>query len=674
MPRRCPLRSAPTSAACQLAVAARLSRLRSRTGTATWRVVIDAGPRRWSGALAIVVILGSATLGFSAPAGSLDTTFHCNGRLSARHSRFGDFGYAVAVQPDGAIVVAGAADASLSTGTISVRRYLPDGRLDDTFGIGGIANSPFLHGSARTRVLLQPNGQIVAATTTYLLADNSYHSAMLVTRFNSDGTIDSTFGDGGAAIVAYPSHDTLLSGLTITVDGRIAVSGSTQSTSPSSLVVAVFDGSGKPVVAFGGSGTVLRSLSSGNRPETDIVADKQGRLLAYSEGRVLRLLSDGSDDPTFTDGVVAGGLNGDGAERVNLRLLPDESIIVHRERMVTKFNASGLPDLTFGTDGTLILLGGLASSDYLYDIQVQPDGALVFIGAQQSIRQSGGSLAVVYRTTSAGVPDTTFGSDGRVVVAFDDRPAAAVAGAIDESGRILVAGASFPSVGGDDFFRLGLLRLIGSEKELPSNQADRDGDGICAVEDICTTLNGASVFRSSDARLVLRESAAGRGRTRSRLKLSATFQLPAGIVLSDLDPLMQRARVVVTANDGRVLVDMPLQPERNLGRFGFGWRAAAWRYSDRSSCLFSKYASVVVGEASRKPFRIVRVSVDGLDVGLQNFGPWNLQSVATPLHAAITLAGERGSEIGACGESDFSATGCRLEAKSGGSLILCHAQ
>ena len=89
----------------------------------------------------------------------------------------------IVLQPDGKILLAGGA---------RLARYLPDWRLDPSFGRAGIAPiDPRLGLRAETAPVLQPDGKIVMAATR--LADG--HASVAVVRCNPDGTLDLTFGD-----------------------------------------------------------------------------------------------------------------------------------------------------------------------------------------------------------------------------------------------------------------------------------------------------------------------------------------------------------------------------------------------------------------------------------------------------------------------------------------------
>jgi uncharacterized delta-60 repeat protein len=81
-------------------------------------------------------------------------------------------------------------------------RYNSDGTLDTTFGTGGIVTTRFSlpNGGSESgyfaTVVLQPDGKIVAAGYNYV-PTNAQFDDPIMARYNADGSLDTTFGDGG---------------------------------------------------------------------------------------------------------------------------------------------------------------------------------------------------------------------------------------------------------------------------------------------------------------------------------------------------------------------------------------------------------------------------------------------------------------------------------------------
>ena len=149
--------------------------------------------------------------------GSLDTSFDGDGKLTIAIGAGNayDEPRAVAVQPDGKIVVAGFTVTSGNDLAIALVRYNADGSLDGTFGIGGIVTTNLGASSeSASGLALQPDGKIVVA--------GSSGSAFLLARYDTGGILDTTFGTGG--IVTTPGGGA--TSLAIQADGKFLVAGS----------------------------------------------------------------------------------------------------------------------------------------------------------------------------------------------------------------------------------------------------------------------------------------------------------------------------------------------------------------------------------------------------------------------------------------------------------------
>lgn len=143
--------------------------------------------------------------------GSLDTTFNDTGIVTTFMGSSARLGYdrSLAIQPDGKIIAAGSSDAGFIT------RYTITGSLDTSFNHTGIVTIP---GMLANSVALQPNGKIVAA-------GGSSSGDFMVARYNDDGALDATFN--GTGIVTTSIQGNADGGLSVTLqpDGKIVVAG-----------------------------------------------------------------------------------------------------------------------------------------------------------------------------------------------------------------------------------------------------------------------------------------------------------------------------------------------------------------------------------------------------------------------------------------------------------------
>jgi uncharacterized delta-60 repeat protein len=191
--------------------------------------------------------------------GVLDPSCGAGGKLQS------DFGgaegaYAVAVQRDRKIVVGGDHGPGGDAGIVGflLVRYLSNGDLDPSFGRGGVvrARHPGLDaGSVRT-VLLPPDGKILAAG--YGIEADDY---ALIVRYTTRGAIDRSFGQNGTVKIKSAPASTEVGGFAAALqpDGKIVVAGG----SGGRFFVARLLRDGKPDRSFGGIGFVSTQLAAG---------------------------------------------------------------------------------------------------------------------------------------------------------------------------------------------------------------------------------------------------------------------------------------------------------------------------------------------------------------------------------------------------------------------------
>lgn len=232
--------------------------------------------------------------------GSLDPTFGLDGKVTTEIGGDLDQANAVALQPDGRIVVAGE---SMQGGyfQVAVARYEADGSLDPSFGSGGVVTADLSPGHDRPRdVAVQPDGKI-------LLVGSASDFIALV-RYDPDGSLDTTFGDGGVVLANPGPGWEAGSGLALQPDGKILVTG--YDSRPARLV-ARFEADGSLDPTFGDGGVVLIAFPF--LFGTDVVVQPDGKIITAGSAQpgsdagfgISRHNPDGSLDASFSrDGLV----------------------------------------------------------------------------------------------------------------------------------------------------------------------------------------------------------------------------------------------------------------------------------------------------------------------------------------------------------------------------------
>src|SRR5205823_7881772 len=132
-----------------------------------------------------------------------------------------DFAYALVLQPDGKIVLAGSTQDSSLRDEFALVRYLPDGSLDGAFGSGGkVTTDVSQYEDYADALALQPDGQLVASGPAWDAANPRF----AVVRYNVDGTLDGSFGSSGIASTGVGGFSETL-GMALQPDGRIVAVG-----------------------------------------------------------------------------------------------------------------------------------------------------------------------------------------------------------------------------------------------------------------------------------------------------------------------------------------------------------------------------------------------------------------------------------------------------------------
>ncbi|MBV9957507.1 MAG: hypothetical protein JO360_03765, partial [Acidobacteria bacterium] len=179
-------------------------------------------------------VLYSNLLAASAAPGDLDLSFGVQGRRtilipnsnpqSALHWNPTED---IAFQPDGKILVAGSAFDSFRAFDFTVTRFNPDGSLDTSFANGGVFRYDFFgkddHGWG---IALQPDGKIIIAGEAYLaVVNNQADTAFALIRLNPNGSFDQSFGTGGIVITNFFNSLDSATEVALQPDGKIIATG-----------------------------------------------------------------------------------------------------------------------------------------------------------------------------------------------------------------------------------------------------------------------------------------------------------------------------------------------------------------------------------------------------------------------------------------------------------------
>jgi uncharacterized delta-60 repeat protein len=204
--------------------------------------------------------------------GTLDTSFGTNGLVTTDLGSQSDDARAVAIQPDGRIVVAGSAGEA-----IALARYMPDGKLDAGFGTGGSTVTDLGSDEVAAGVALTPGGEIVIAG--YTLGPN-LNRDFLLARYRADGTLDSTFGDHGIVKTDLGSGDDFAESVAVDAKGRIVLVGRATSATILDMALVRYRPDGTLDTSFDGDGIVTADFHGRGEFGQDLAFDAAGRIVA----------------------------------------------------------------------------------------------------------------------------------------------------------------------------------------------------------------------------------------------------------------------------------------------------------------------------------------------------------------------------------------------------------
>lgn len=483
----------------------------------------------------------------------------------------------MAVQPDGKYVVAGTGEDQFA-----LIRYNTDGSVDTAFGRYGKVTTSFNVGKCvATAVKVQSDGKIVMAG--YILIDgiSVVTDAFAVVRYNSDGSVDSSFSGDGKVItmIAGSTQQSVIraNGLAIQPDGKIVVVGSAKIGAHSDFALVRYNSDGSPDTSFSGDGQLTTAIGAGDDAANAVIIAFNKIIVAGSSSNGSDLdfavarynIDDGSPDLTFdTDGKVTTqpqfGTSEDIATALTIQLgnaatQPDRIVVTgsssgvtNRDFAVVRYNLDGSLDNTFDTDGKVVTSIG-TGDDAPAAVMVQSSGSILrkIIVAGMSTTSSGTRFAVVRYNTN-GTLDTTFGGDGIATTAVGTNTYDVGTGAALLSGGVIVVAGSSLSLSTNSLDDFAIVRY-NADGSLDTS-FDLDGKRVDNVSDSGSSATGVAV-QSDDKIVVVGSARSNFGLLRYNTDGSLDTSFDAdGRVETDIRPSgFDEAHAVAIQPDGKIV-------------------------------------------------------------------------------------------------------------------------
>jgi uncharacterized delta-60 repeat protein len=308
-----------------------------------------------------------------------------------------------ALDADGRLVEAGFTNVA-GHNQFTVLRFNADGSLDSGFDGDGIASTAVGTRNDQGRaVFVQADGKIVVGGNTQTDTASSARDFALV-RYNTDGSLDTTFDGDGIAVTPSPGTSDAIAALLDGGNGKILAVGTSFVSGSTSVVIARYGSDGSLDATFGTGGLESTAINSA------FIAFSVAKAMVQSDGKIVVT---GIDDLGSNDGT--------------------------RASYVMRFNADGTPDNTVGTNG----LAQMHLSDWhlesLAGVVQQADGKLVLAGL--AFYSDTSNLPVLLRLNTDGTLDTTFGDNGFARTPYPQPADGDYSGvALDADGNIVVTG------------------------------------------------------------------------------------------------------------------------------------------------------------------------------------------------------------------------------------------
>ena len=397
------------------------------------------------------LVYSSFFQGYAQP-GSPDVNFGNGGLVTTSFGNDDAEAFAIAIQTDGKIVVAGVSDPG--SGNFTLVRYRSNGNLDSFFGDNGKVNTDFNNGKDVAKAIaIQKNGKLLLAGYCYASSGNQF----AIARYNDNGNLDLSFGSGGKKTISFGSSaNSYGNAIAIQTDGKILVAGSNWNGSSDQFALVRLDSDGSPDNSFGNNGIVTTSIGSNADIAYSLAIQGDGKIVVAGSSDngsgedfvLVRYNTDGSKDTSFNHkGIVITDFDQSANIGRSVIIQDDGKIVVagytwvsafsHHVISVARYKTNGQPDSSFSLDGKNQAAIGIY--DCLGNAALlQQDAKIVVAG--KSFNGSNDDFGII-RFDYNGEVDTNFGNKGIVTTNFgsNDRGYAV---ALQRDGKIVVAGES----------------------------------------------------------------------------------------------------------------------------------------------------------------------------------------------------------------------------------------
>jgi uncharacterized delta-60 repeat protein len=325
-------------------------------------------------------------------------------KLGEYYTYDGSFGTYIGVQSNGKIII--------GFSGFRVVRFNSNNVIDVTFGINGVTSSQVTGSHFRDRSIVLPNDKILSVGSVYTDVKNK--NVQLVMR-NEDGTLDTSFDVDGKLIYDINGKSDVANAAASISNNQFVVVGYTENDSEKDFFISKFNVDGSIDSSFGNNGTVISDFSESIDSGIQHVVLNNGKIVvavqsSHKNFNLIGFNPDGTLDTTFgTNGKVSTTISTINNDNISVLLLDqNQKIWAFSHFGVARYNTDGSLDVTFGNNG---IFSSVFEVDYakMKNAAVQNDGKFI-IGISDS-----SSSAYLKRFNANCSVDTSFGNNGKAV-------------------------------------------------------------------------------------------------------------------------------------------------------------------------------------------------------------------------------------------------------------------
>lgn len=407
------------------------------------------------------LLLAAGQIGAWAKPGDLDMAFGYQGKAVTSLVPQRGRAETVAVQEDGKIIVAGQRQTASGEQDWLIVRYHSNGIIDTSFGQQGMVITDFGSNQETAMVVkILADGKILVSGSSILDASTGAYGRYVVARYNSDGSLDSGFGQAGKVSIPFRDTDYAnASGLLALPNGQYLLTGMIHYNQPANatadpdadLMLVKLNQDGSIDLSFGQDGMAFALFGLALEIATDAVLQPDGKILVSGyqdqgnkiDGFVARFNSNGSADASFGQaGITTTDFDDSTVYAQALALQADNKILVvgtvgdtqSSRCFAGRLNGDGSMDSSFGSNGYVLLADGRRET--CRDV-IAENGNILLTGKSETDRKS----MTIMRLNANGGMDREFSDNGRQMVDFGQNTVSSGAAmALVDNASVVIAG------------------------------------------------------------------------------------------------------------------------------------------------------------------------------------------------------------------------------------------